>query len=868
MNPPNHPTPTARQTSGARFQGFREPGTAPSVVSLPSDGPRPAPSLAVIGMVLAAVAGGALAVTYGPWHVMTSWAWALGPFSGLVGLAGGAIALVMTRTALKRARLKARMGDMAAAAIEGSPAAHLIVTQAGEVLQANAAARRLAQTADLTEITQLEQLWDNDPDAGSVWQRLRQAAHSGRPTVQEFSFCPRHGDGAAHQQAWKVEAMPLASAEGFIHWRIEDITARREMETVLRHEQVRLSDFLDQAPTGFYSVDANGRFLFTNATFAAWLGVEPGLLTDRPHHLHTFIVKPPEEGPGYGLPGRPDASGAVTVELSSVDGKRRPVSITQQVIDDPKSGVSTRSVVRDLSAERKMRRALKASEARFSRLFRDAPIGVVMADRGLAIAEWNPAFSQLIGDPDIDLAGQPLTDFVEQANRATVTDFLTSVLAGQERPVPQEVAIAVDGRGGVNLTVALYAKRLAGADGRPEGLILQVIDRTQQKNLETQFAQSQKMQAVGQLAGGVAHDFNNLLTAMLGFCDLLLLRHKPGDPSFGDIMQIKQNANRAANLVRQLLAFSRQQTLQPRVINLTDALAELSNLLRRLIGENIELRLVHGRDLGLIKVDQGQLEQVIINLAVNARDAMPRGGRLTLSTMNLNVTEPTPRGTDVMPPGRYVAIAVTDTGTGIPADIIDRVFDPFFSTKEVGHGTGLGLSTVYGIVRQTGGYVSIDSVVGRGSTFHVALPHYAEEGSIEATPSVEDIPLRDLTGAGRILLVEDEDPVRLFGARALRNKGYEVLEAISGDEALEVIAREDGRLDLLITDVVMPRMDGPTLIKEVRKDHPNLRVICISGYAEDRLRQTMADVDSSIRFLPKPFTLKQLASAVKDTFAN
>ena len=244
--------------------------------------------------------------------------------------------------------------------------------------------------------------------------------------------------------------------------------------------------------------------------------------------------------------------------------------------------------------------------------------------------------------------------------------------------------------------------------------MLHFIDVTEQKNLEVQFAQSQKMQAVGQLAGGVAHDFNNLLTAMIGFCDLLLMRFRPGDPSFADIMQIKQNANRAANLVRQLLAFSRQQTLQPRILDITDVLVELSHLLRRLIGENIELKVVHGRDLGLVKVDQGQLEQVIINLAVNARDAMPGGGTLTIRTANHVQSGAMRRGHEIMPAGNYVLIEVADTGIGIPKENLERIFEPFFSTKEIGSGTGLGLSTVYGIVKQTGGFVFVDSDAGRG----------------------------------------------------------------------------------------------------------------------------------------------------------
>jgi two-component system cell cycle sensor histidine kinase/response regulator CckA len=379
------------------------------------------------------------------------------------------------------------------------------------------------------------------------------------------------------------------------------------------------------------------------------------------------------------------------------------------------------------------------------------------------------------------------------------------------------------------------------------------------------------MQAVGQLAGGVAHDFNNLLTAMIGFCDLLLMRFRPGDPSFADIMQIKQNANRAANLVRQLLAFSRQQTLQPRIIDITDVLVELSHLLRRLIGENIELKVVHGRDLGLAKVDQGQLEQVIINLAVNARDAMQGGGTLTIRTANVNQASGIRRGHEIMPAGNYVLIEVSDTGVGIAKEHLARIFEPFFSTKEVGSGTGLGLSTVYGIVKQTGGFIFVDSAPGRGATFQIYLPRHqlVDAAAISTRPgdTTETLAPKDLTGVGTVMLVEDEDPVRIFGARALRNKGYKVLEAKSGEAALELIQTADGPIDLLITDVVMPNMDGPALVREVREIHPDMKVIFISGYTEDAFRQRL-DSNSDIHFLPKPFSLKQLATKVKEVISG
>jgi two-component system cell cycle sensor histidine kinase/response regulator CckA len=442
-----------------------------------------------------------------------------------------------------------------------------------------------------------------------------------------------------------------------------------------------------------------------------------------------------------------------------------------------------------------------------------------------------------------------------------VSGKLADVASGRPLPAPVEVRL----QGPRDRSASLFVSRLGADPGNEGGLILHFIDTTEQKSLEAQFAQSQKMQAVGQLAGGVAHDFNNLLTAMIGFCDLLLLRFRPGDPSFADIMQIKQNANRAANLVRQLLAFSRQQTLQPRILNITDVLVELSHLLRRLIGENIELKVVHGRDLGLVKVDQGQLEQVIINLAVNARDAMPGGGTLKIRTDNLANEFALRRGHEVMPPGDYVQIEVTDTGIGIPKENLARIFEPFFSTKEVGSGTGLGLSTVYGIVKQTGGFVFVDSEPSQGAAFSIYLPrHKGEEGTSQVRSDlVEAQTQRDLTGAGTVLLVEDEDPVRMFSARALKNKGYRVIEAKSGEAALEIIVKGEEKVDLLITDVVMPRMDGPGLIKEVRELHPDMKVIFISGYTEDAFRKRLGH-DTDMHFLPKPFTLKQLAGKVKE----
>jgi two-component system cell cycle sensor histidine kinase/response regulator CckA len=311
-----------------------------------------------------------------------------------------------------------------------------------------------------------------------------------------------------------------------------------------------------------------------------------------------------------------------------------------------------------------------------------------------------------------------------------------------------------------------------------------------------------------------------------------------------------------------------------RVLDMTDILAELSHLLRRLIGETIELEMIHGRDLGAVRADQGQLEQVIINLAVNARDAMPEGGTLTIETDSAHLSRPVKRKGEIIPAGDYTRIRVADTGCGIAQDELDRIFEPFYSTKEVGAGTGLGLSTVYGIVSQTGGFVEVKSRLGEGTGFAIYLPHHqaseeeAEEQAAAAVAAAGEVEVsRDLTGMGTVLLVEDEDAVRAFGARALKNKGYNVLEANSGEAALEVLNDGGETVDLLITDVVMPRLDGPSLVRKVRESRPDMPVIFISGYAEDSFRQRLGR-EAGIHFLPKPFSLKELAGKVKEVMGE
>ena len=449
---------------------------------------------------------------------------------------------------------------------------------------------------------------------------------------------------------------------------------------------------------------------------------------------------------------------------------------------------------------------------------------------------------------------------------------------GQSDIAPVEAALTGSAERWANFFVLAVEEE----DRDGEAAIVYALETTAQRTLENRIQQQQKMESVGQLAGGIAHDFNNVLSAIMMATDFLLNAHKPTDPSFRDIMQIKQNANRAAALVRQLLAFSRKQTLRPQVLDLGETLSDLGMLLKRLIGEKVTLETVHGRDLWPVKVDISQFEQVIVNLAVNARDAMPDGGKLTLRTANVPAEECAKFGYKGMPKANYVLVEVSDTGTGIPSDIIDKVFEPFFTTKDVGKGTGLGLSTVYGIVKQTGGFIYADSEPGRTS-FRIFLPRHipgAEEelaqisaaeapaiaGAMAAADTMARAATADLTGQGTILLVEDEEGLRALNARGLASRGYTVLEAGNGVEAIEAFDKH-GHVDLVVSDVVMPEMDGPTLLKELRRRDPNVKIIFVSGYAEEAFSKNLPSQEQ-YAFLAKPFTLKQLVAEVKKTLVQ
>jgi two-component system cell cycle sensor histidine kinase/response regulator CckA len=483
--------------------------------------------------------------------------------------------------------------------------------------------------------------------------------------------------------------------------------------------------------------------------------------------------------------------------------------------------------------------------------FEGLPVALARIDSDGALRDINREARSLLGLND----GQHplLADVVEGLGRP-VQDWLQDARAG--RALNQAEVLRATHTG--HETFLQVTLRRVSDSGRSE-LMAVLSDATELKTLEAKFTQSQKMQAVGQLAGGVAHDFNNLLTAISGYCDLLLLRHDPSDADYADLIQIHQNANRAASLVRQLLAFSRKQTLKPEIIDLEDTLSDLTHLLNRLVGERVTLTLSHGSDLGPIRADKRQLEQVIMNLVVNARDAMPMGGEIRVETEALRLVEDLERDRAHVPPGAYAVIRVIDEGVGIPPDRMSKIFEPFFTTKRVGEGTGLGLSTAYGIVKQTGGFIFVDSVEGAGTTF--SLYFAIHDHPVVKAPRRVAAPALPPPTTGHILLVEDEAPVRAFAARALRMRGHTVLEAESGEAALDLLRDTSLPVDLFVTDVIMPGLDGPSWVAEARKIRADVGVIFISGYAEDNLSAAQSRMENSV-FLGKPFSLVDLTDLV------
>ncbi|MDR3471978.1 MAG: response regulator [Devosia sp.] len=757
------------------------------------------------------------------------------------------------------------------AVVDSLPYGAVVADRDGRIAYVNAEYGRFPGALSNGVPVGVPRLFAGQPEVSEAVYRLSRAARDGRSASEDMRLIGGlSGNGGNHPVWYRVSVRALPKIEGapkpMVVWSVEEITRDRERQENAFLELQRAIDYLDHAPAGFFSADAQGRVQYLNSTLADWLGHDLASFHSGAIKVADFV-----RGDGASLLMRGGSDGEIRTEIIDIDLVRRngttlPVRLLHRAarLADGELG-ETRTLVLDRSrGATGTEEELRAAEVRFSRFFNDTPFAIATLDSHGRIVRTNAPFSRIFGwsGGEKSLEMHPMAELIAESSRHAFVAAIAA--AASNRSVIEPVDAPLAGKG--DRAVRLYVSGSEESAGSPERVNVYALDMTEQRKLEAQFAQGQKMQAVGQLAGGVAHDFNNVLTAIIGFSDLLLLKHKPGDPSFNDIMSIKQSANRAAGLTRQLLAFSRRQTLRPQILDINGNVDDLTVLLKRLIGEKISLNVTPNRDVWPVRADLVQLEQVVVNLVVNARDAMPDGGSITIRTRNVLEQEASSFNYTGMPAADYVLIEVEDTGTGMAPEVMEKIFEPFFSTKELGKGTGLGLSTVYGIIKQTGGFIYPESTVGKGTTFRIFLPRYLpSEGEMPQKAVVAQV--KDLTGNERILLVEDEESVRAFSARALKTTGYEVFEAGSGEEALEVLDELDNKVDLIISDVVMPEMDGPTLLTHVRKRLADVKVIFVSGYAEESVRKDIAD-DQSVEFLAKPYSLDQINSKVKEVLQS
>ena len=796
----------------------------------------------------------------------------------LAGLATiGVFSLFALATGILRVAGKAADNPVLKAVADEAPDGLLVTDRRGRVIYANATYLALTDADGTGDVRPVERVFIGDPDVSEAVYRLLKAAREGRMAQEEVRVAGLKGR-PVHWLRLRVRPLQGGSDGGLTLWNVIDVTRDRERQENIFQELQHAIDYLDHAPAGFFSVNANGDISYLNATLAAWLDHDLAQVGSGGLKL-TDIVS----GNGAALlTTLAAAPGEVKTEVFDIDFKTRggrsvPVRLFHKIAygADGRPGASRTLVLNRARGE--ATDPQRSAEVRFMRFFQSTPMAIATVDKAGRISRTNTLFARMFQSVLKDGDNRSILSVVAERDREALETAIRKAADRQSDIAPVDTALA----GNDERWARFYVSAVEDEEPDVETAIVYALETTGQRTLENQINQRARMELVGQLAGGIAHDFNNVLSAIMMATDFLLNAHKPTDPSFQDIMQIKQNANRAASLVRQLLAFSRRQTMRPQTLDLGERLEDLRIMLSRLIGEKVALEVTHGRDLWPVKADISQFEQVIVNLAVNARDAMPDGGKLSLRTGNVAAAECAKLNYKGLPAADYVLVEVADTGTGIPPEFIDKIFEPFFSTKEVGKGTGLGLSTVYGIVKQTGGFVYPDSVVDKGTVFRIFLPRHvpAADDAVEKVPPTEapgiaaapvaadgTVPrsAADMTGQGTILLVEDEEGLRALNARGLKSRGYSVIEAGNGVEAIEALEKNGGKVDLVVSDVVMPEMDGPTLLKELRKRNAELKMIFVSGYAEEAFEKSLP-AGEKFAFLPKPFTLKQLIEQVKDT---
>lgn len=674
--------------------------------------------------------------------------------------------------------------------------------------------------------------------------------------------------------------------ETYFLWQIKDVTAIQNTDKILEQERQKMHRFIEDMPLGLYVLDENGCFEYVNNTFSMQLQIKKSNLLGK--RFETCVQNKQSEILDV---AKIEFSGLLFFQNEKQNNFE--LFVTQNRTNEGDLLKTRGLTLQDLPSDAKLNEALNKYASYCKLLLNSVPVGVISVFKSDKIQSFNTRAVEIFGTT---LKNATLSSFFNAADVAKLKKLYADYAAGTPDDLPVKFETTLKNGKTVLLKMAPYWQTYL-KQSRFAGVLIYFFDTTERKNLEQQFAQAQKMQAMGQFAGGIAHDFNNLLTAIIGFCDLLLQRHRIGDPSFADLNEIKQNAIRAAALVRQLLVYSKQQPTNPKYLDVVESLTDLSGFLKRIMGEQINLSFYHDNDLGYIRIDPVHFTQVIMNLSVNAKDAMSGKGSLKISTRVETLLEDEPFGADVVKAGDYVVINVSDTGCGIKQENLSRIFDPFFSTKQnmagTGSGTGLGLATVYGIVSQSKGLIKVESLEGKGTTFKIYLPRYETGGEESKTgDDVQTLPLTPVLNSAsqsapklifglnvtktdqqsglqknaadvKILFVEDEDSVRTFGIRALKKKGFSVTPCASAEAALE----ESGPFDLLITDMVMPGLSGAELSKEMKKRQPDIKIILASGYSEEMARKELSD-EQDFTFISKPYSLGDLIKKVFDVLSE
>ena len=648
-----------------------------------------------------------------------------------------------------------------------------------------------------------------------------------------------------------------------MHGTIQDVTDRHSVVAALRASEERYRRIVETTSEGVWMYDATSTTTFMNARMAAMLGCSVEEAVGQP--IFAFMDDATRAHARAGVERRRNGiSERRDLQLHRRDGTAIWTSVQSNALfdlDGCYEGALT--LVSDVSAERRA----DETRARLAAIVDSSDDAIIGASPDGTVTSWNSGAEKLYQYRAEEMVGRSVFLLVPSGSQADERRLLERAAAGEGAHAYETTRYRKDGS---TVDVAVMMSPVRDAERKVIGVAKIARDLTTRRRAEAelhrtedQLRQAQKMEAVGRLAGGVAHDFNNLLSVILSYAQFAIEDLKPGDPLRDDMIQIDQAGQRAADLTKQLLAFSRQQVLQPRVVDLNQIILPMERMLRRLLGEDVALPLLATPDLGRVLADPGQLEQVVMNLAVNARDAMPEGGSLTVETGGVRIDAGDLGGPAGIVPGDYITLAVSDTGIGMDAATAARIFEPFFTTKPVGKGTGLGLSTVFGIVRQSGGYVGVASELGRGSTLTIYLPrtdHPADAPSVEEVPAV-------LRGSETILLVEDEEQVRAVACAILRRNGYTVLETSNGGEAFLVSKQYGATIDLLLTDVVMPRMNGRQLAEELAPQRPGMKVLFASGYTDDVILRHGV-LDAGVAFVQKPFTPQALLRKVREVLAR